>query len=236
MQSLLWNRGIDVSYHTALPKTFDAMRTGDGGPLAAMLRIELDILCGQIDHLDRDICRLEDERLRQIKQPATPTQVIAHDLERVVGIGPIGAWTLAHELFGWRTFENGKKLGAFVGLCPTPWSSGTVDRDQGISKAGSGPLRALLVQLGWAWLRYQPDSDLSVWFNTRFGTTGKRSKRVGIVAVARKLLVALWKYVTHGVIPAGATLKPEAHKTRAARPKGAALGRTARAATLAKAA
>ena len=85
VQSLLWNRGIDVSYHTALPTTFDAMRTGDGGPLAAMLRVELDILCGQIEHLDRDICGLEDERLRQIKQPATPTQVKARRYARARG-------------------------------------------------------------------------------------------------------------------------------------------------------
>ena len=143
IQSLLWTQGIDASYHTALPTTLDAMRTGDGRPLGTMLRVELDVLCHQVEHLDRDICRLEAERARQIQQPATPTQEKARDLERLVGIGRIGAWTLANEVFGWRTFQNGKKLGAFVGLCPTPWFSGTVDRDQGISKAGSGPLRAL---------------------------------------------------------------------------------------------
>ena len=170
IQSLLWTQGIDASYHTALPTTLDAMRTGDGRPLGTMLRVELDVLCHQVEHLDRDICRLEAERARQIQQPATPTQEKARDLEQLVGIGRIGAWTLANEVFGWRTFQNGKKLGAFVGLCPTPWFSGTVDRDQGISKAGSGPLRALLVQLAWAWLRYQPESELSGWFRDRFGT------------------------------------------------------------------
>jgi transposase len=95
-----------------------------------------------------------------------------------------------------------------------------MQRDQGISKAGPGPLRALLVQLGWAWLRYQPDSDLAVWFRTRFGETAKRSKRVGIIAVARKLLVALWRYITQGVVPAGARIKPAHHKTVPARARG----------------
>jgi transposase len=220
VQSLLWSRGIDTRYHTALPDQFDTMRTGDGRAIDPVLRLELDVLCNQIAYLDRDICRLEDERARQVQKPATPTQQQAHDLERLVGIGPIGAWTLAHELFGWREFANGKKLAAFVGLSPMPFASGTMQRDQGISKAGPGPLRALLVQLGWAWLRYQPDSDLAVWFRTRFGETAKRSKRVGIIAVARKLLLALWRYVTQGVVPAGARIKPAHHKTVPARARG----------------
>ena len=132
----------------------------------------------------------------------------------------MGSWTLAHELFGWRTFDNAKKLGAFVGLCPMPFCSGTMDRDQGISKAGPGAIRALMVELAWDWLRYQPDSDLSKWYQTRFGETAKRSKRVGIVALARKLLVALWRYATQGVIPPGANTKPARHRAAAYRPCG----------------
>jgi len=219
VQSRLWAYGIDQGYHSHLPAEFDAMRTGDDRPLDPMTRTELDILCGQIAHLDADICKLEDERARQLKKPETPVQQQARHLQRLFGIGPIGAWTLAHELF-WREFANGKKVGAFVGLSPTPFCSGTVDRDQGISKAGPGPLRALLVQLAWDWLRYQPESDLSQWYHKRFGETGKRSKRVGIVAVARKLVVALWRYVTHGVVPGGATFKPEDHRAKPVRPRG----------------
>jgi len=146
VQSLLWSRGIDARYTTDLPEHFDAMRTGDGRPLPPVLRMELEILCGQLVHMDRDLCRLEEERARQVRKPATKVEQLSSDLNSLFGIGPIGAWTLAHELFGWRTFQNGKKLGAFVGLAPTPFASGTMDRDQGISKAGPGPLRALLVQ------------------------------------------------------------------------------------------
>jgi len=221
VQSLLWLQGIDDSYYTALPKTFDQMRTGDGRELGPVLRLELDLLCSQIEHLDREICKLEDLRVVHIKKPVTPVQVKAQALEMLVGIGPIGAWTLAHELFDWRVFQNGKQLGAFVGLSPMPYASGTMDRDQGISKAGSGPIRALLIQLGWSWLRYQPESALSQWYQTRFGETAKRSKRVGIVAVARKLLILLWRYVTQGVVPAGAVIKNVTHGIVAVRPRGA---------------
>ena len=221
VKSVLWSRGIDASYTTDLPQHFDAMRTGDDRPLPPVLRMELEILCGQLAHMDQDLCRLEETRVRQVQKPVTPVQQLAYDLGRLFGIGPIGAWTLAHEVFGWRTFQNGKKLGAFVGLAPTPFASGTMARDQGISKAGSGPVRALLVQLAWDWLRYQPDSDLAGWFRARYGETAKRSKRVGIVAVARKLLIALWRYVTHGVVPAGARFKAEGHKFNVPKPRGA---------------
>ena len=221
VQSLLWLQGIDDIYRTALPKTFDEMRTGDGRTLGPVLRAELDQLCGQIEHLDRDICKLEDLRVAQIRKPVTSAQVKAQTLEMLVGIGPIGAWTLAHELFDWRIFQNGKHLGAFVGLSPTPFSSGTMERDQGISKAGSGPIRALMIELAWNWLRYQPESDLSKWYQTRFGDTAKRSKRVGIVALARKLLILLWRYVTQGVVPAGALVKNVTHEITAVRPRGA---------------
>ncbi len=219
LQSLLWRQGIDWKYARALPDP-SSLRTGDGRSLGPALRQEVEILCRQIVNLDGDICRLEDERTAQIRKPETPTQQLAHDLERLVGIGPVGSWTLAHELFGWREFKNAKKLGAFVGLSPMPFCSGTMDRDQGISKAGPGPIRALMVELAWDWLRYQPDSDLSKWYQTRFGETAKRSRRVGIVALARKLLVALWRYVTRGVIPGGARTKPDRHRAAAYRPCG----------------
>lgn len=221
LRSLLWGRGIDVDYRTDLPASFDDMRTGDDRPLDPVLRLECEVLCRQIAHVDREICRLEDTRALEIAKPVTPAQTQARQLERLVGIGPIGSWTLAHELFSWREFASSKKIAAFVGLAPTPWCSGTMQRDQGISKAGSGPLRALLVQLAWAWLRLQPESELSQWFRTRFGETAKRSKRVGIIAVARKLLVALWRYVTLGVVPAGAHVKADHHRIKPAIPPGA---------------
>ena len=127
--------------------------------------------------------------------------------DAVYGIGLIGAWVLAAELFGWREFRNRREVGAVLGLTPTPYSSGQDQREQGISKAGNRRARAMLVELAWLWLRYQPDSALTQWFKTRFAGGGKRLRRIGIVALARRLGIALWRYLTQGTIPPGAVLK-----------------------------
>ena len=111
------------------------------------------------------------------------------------------------EFFLWRDFRNTKQLGSCAGLTPTPYDSGDSTREQGISKAGNKRIRKLMVELSWLWLRYQPDSALSQWFERRFGQGGKRMRRIGIVALARKLLIALWRYLEHGVLPEGAVLK-----------------------------
>lgn len=212
VQSVLWTRGIDVLYRTGLQAELGTMHSGDGRPLDHIVRLEVEMLCGQIEHIDRDLAKLERERVAQVEKPATSAQKQAHQLEQLVGIGPIGAWTLAHELFSWREFRNAKALGAYLGLAPTPFCSGQMNRDQGISKVGPSKLRSLMVQLGWAWLRYQPESDIAKWFAERFGATAKRSRRIGIIAVARKLVIALWRYATQGVVPAGAALKPAEHR------------------------
>ncbi len=122
-------------------------------------------------------------------------------------IGPTSATVLVSELFGWRDFKNGKQVGACAGLVPTPYSSGEVEREQGISRAGNKRVRTLCVEIAWCWVRYQPDSALTKWFNARFAKGGGRSRRLGIVALARKLLVALWRYLEHGVVPEGAIVK-----------------------------
>lgn len=128
-------------------------------------------------------------------------------LLKLRSIGVKSAWVLVRELFGWRRFRNRRELAGCVGLSPTPYNSGTSSREQGISKAGNRRVRALLVELAWLWLRYQPHSALSLWFGRRFANGGKRMRRIGIVALARRLLVALWRYVEDGVIPEGAQLK-----------------------------
>ena len=121
------------------------------------------------------------------------------------GIGRNGAWMLVKELFAWRRGFNRKQLGALVGLTPTPYTSSTSSREQGISKAGNKRLRRLLVELAWCWVRHQPRSALTVWFLCRFAN-GKRLRRIGIVAVARKLLIALWRYLERDEVPTGADL------------------------------
>ena len=115
---------------------------------------------------------------------------------------------LVNEFFGWRQFQNRKQIGAAAGLTPTPFQSGDDRREQGISKAGNRHLRAVAIELAWCWLRYQPESRLSTWYHTRFGRAGTRARKVGIVALARKLLIDLWRFLEHGLIPDGAVLKP----------------------------
>lgn len=129
-------------------------------------------------------------------------------LVRLRAIGPKSAWVLDKELFGWRRFANRRELAGCLGLVPTPYASGASQIEQGISKAGNRRARALLVELAWKWLSLQPTSALTEWFNRRFATAGKRMRRVGIVALARRLAIALWRYLEHGEIPAGAVLKP----------------------------
>jgi transposase len=132
---------------------------------------------------------------------------VAGALMRLCGIGLVGAWVLSSEVFGWRQFRNRREVGGALGLAPTPYSSGEDVREQGISKAGNRRARAMLVELAWLWLRYQPGSALSQWFMARFGGGGKRMRRIGIVALARRLAVALWRYADQGVLPEGARLK-----------------------------
>lgn len=128
-------------------------------------------------------------------------------MQRLRGVGPISSWDLVFEFFGWRNFNNGKEVGASAGLAPTPYDSGDSQREQGISKAGNKYVRSTMIELAWSWVRYQPQSSITRWFEKRFARGGKRIRRIGIVAVARKLLIALWRFVEQGVVPEGAILK-----------------------------
>ena len=147
------------------------------------------------------------EKTRQASVPA-PARKRSDDLARLKGIGEVGASRLALELF-WREFSNRRQVGACVGLVPQPYDSGESQIDQGISKQGNRRVRALLVEMAWSWLRYQPGSALTQWFNQRTQGTGpnRRARRIAIVAVARRLAIALWRYLKDGVIPEGAQLK-----------------------------
>jgi len=128
-------------------------------------------------------------------------------LLKLRALGLQSAWVLVREVFGWRRFSNRRQLAGCVGLNPSPYDSGDSQCEQGISKAGNRRVRALLVEIAWYWLRYQPHSALTEWFNRRFAAGGKRMRRIGIVALARRLLIALWRYLEHGLLPEGAQLK-----------------------------
>jgi RimJ/RimL family protein N-acetyltransferase len=142
------------------------------------------------------------------KELAEGKQPLVAQLARLRAIGLKGAWVLVKEVFGWRHFANRRELASSLGLVPTPYASGDIESEQGISKAGNRRARSLLVEQAWSWIRLQRDSTLTRWFNRLFAGGGKRMRRVGIVAVARRLAVALWRYLQDGEIPAGANLKP----------------------------
>jgi len=155
------------------------------------------------DHIK--LLKKEREQKVESKETASLRQV-AH-LRELSGIGANSSWIFVMEFFGWRKFRNRREVAALAGLAPTPYDSGTSQREQGISKAGNKRIRTIAVEIGWCWLRFQPKSKLSQWFNERFAGGGSRMQRIGIVPLARKLIISLWRYLEHGVIPEGAIVK-----------------------------
>jgi transposase len=168
------------------------------------VRTEIEREFERLSLVAKQIKTLEAQQRREVRSGAQPA--IAQ-LSRLAAIGIGSAWTLVKELFGWRQFHNRRELAGCLGLAPTPYASGTSNVEQGISKAGNRRARWLMVELAWSWLRFQPASQLSQWFNQRFAAASKRMRRVGIVALARRLAIALWRYLEFGEIPLGATLK-----------------------------
>ena len=178
----------------------------DGSAVPAELQKRLLRELERWELLDRQIKTLEDERRQRIRRDDTPHVDKVRSLLDLWGVGLNSAWMLVYELFAWRHFDNGKQVGSCVGLTPTPYHSGESHREQGISKAGNRRLRRLMVELAWCWLRWQPESELSRWYMRRFGVGNGRTRKIGVVALARKLVIALWKYVETGEVPAGAHL------------------------------
>jgi transposase len=176
--------------------------------LPARLRQELEREAERLALVNRQVARLEREHTKALTTSNDEASAKQLRLQRLRGVGLIGAWVLARELFGWRTFNNRRQLAGSIGLGASPYNSGTVERDQGISKAGNPRVRTLMIELAWSWLRFQGDSALANWYVERFGRGSGRSRRIGIVALARRLLIALWRFVEHGLIPQGAKLKP----------------------------
>lgn len=183
----------------------EALRTGDGRPLPrhlkAMITRELDLL--ELLNAQIDQVRTERDALVAAEVEAHADGPALSMLLDLKGIGPGFAGVLWSEGF-FRHFGNRRQLAAYAGLAPTPWQSGTINHEQGVSKAGNPRLRAILVEMAWLWLRHQPGSALARWYHERVQRSGGRMKKVAIVALARKLLVALWKYVTAGVVIEGA--------------------------------
>ena len=184
----------------------DQVRRWNEEGLSAELKAELRRLYAQYVVFDGQLAELAAAYAQELLAD-TPLAEKRRRLESLKSIGPKSSRVLSAEVFSWRKFANTKQVGAMAGLTPTPSHSGDRETEQGISKSGNRRIRRIMIELAWLWLRWQPDSALSQWFNRRFAQGGKRMRRIGIVALARKLLIALWRYVEHGVIPEGAVLK-----------------------------
>lgn len=208
IKGLLANQGIRLPKQTDLAAALDTLRLWDGSPLPDALRGRLRREWEHACFLHTKILELERERQRAIAHGAGAGLDKVRQLLRLRAIGPSGAWVYVNEFFGWRQFRNRKEVGAAAGLTPTPYQSGDGQREQGISKAGSRHIRAVAIEMAWCWLRYQPRSHLSRWYQARFARGGARARKVGIVALARKLLIELWRFLDFGVVPDGAKLKP----------------------------
>jgi transposase len=184
----------------------EELQTGDGRPLPPHLKAQVERDLDRLELLLKQIKTVEGERDALLAAAKTAMPAPAAMLLDINGIGPEFAAVLWSEAL-FRRFDNRRQVAAYAGLAPTPWQSGSVDREQGVSKAGNPRLRTTLIQLAWLWLRNQPQSALTIWFRERVRRNGGRLRKTTIVALARKLLVALWKYVTAGVVIEGATMK-----------------------------
>jgi transposase len=184
-----------------------ATRVWDGSEIPPGARERLAHDWAQLQTIEEQLAVVKASRARLPIDPSTATGRAVQALQGVRAIGTAGAWVLATEIFGWREIRNGRQLGALVGLAPALYQSGATQRDRGITRAGNAHVRRMMVQLAWGWLRYQPQSELSAWYQAYGGTGGPRHRRVGIVALARILLIALWRYLETGTVPAGARLK-----------------------------
>jgi transposase len=207
IKGLLASQGLDASVDANFRTTLAQLRDWAGQPVPAGLRQRLLQEFAVWEELHRQVREAANEQARRLRHGPEP---YLDQVRRLMGLKAVGvrsAWVLVLELFAWRDIKNGKELGALVGLTPTPYDSGQSEREQGISKAGNKHVRALIVELAWLWRRWQPGSALSQWYERRFAAGNKRVRKIGIVALARKLLIALWRYVEQGELPEGAQEK-----------------------------
>jgi transposase len=210
IKGLLMMHGIrDINPMRAdFPDRIRSSRTGDRRALGAGLLAEvlrewerLRLVADMVKAIERE----RDAAPVEAAPAGSPEAKIAL-LQKLRGIGPAFATVLTREVF-YRSFDNRRQLGSYIGLAPTPFNSGSMRRDQGISRAGNARARSTAIELAWLWLRHQPGTELACWFRSRIGELPGRMRKVGIVALARKLVIALWRYVETGLLPTGAMLK-----------------------------
>ena len=203
MRGLLAAQGVAVRRWSKVREEVATLRLWDGSALGEGLRQRLEREIERLEIVQRQMRGIEHAMKAELKEAAESGSILAM-MQRLAsrrGIGPQGARILVVELFAWREFRNRREVGGCTGLTPTPYQSGNTAHEQGIDKAGNVWLRRVATQLAWSWVRWQPHSELTGWFNRRFASGGRRQRRVGIVAVARKLVIALWRYAFGAELP-----------------------------------
>jgi transposase len=207
IKGLLAAHGIHLTTLRGLPDQLPQLTQWDGQPLPAGARGRLLTTWARLMLIQTQRVALIRTRRALLTSSGDPAIAMVQQLLRLRGVGEMSAWLLTMELFSWRRFRNRREVAGILGLAATPQTSGDRRRELGIGKGGSALLRGLALELSWCWLRYQPTSALSQWYRARFATGGSRQRRIGIVALARRLMIALWRYVETGQVPSGATLK-----------------------------
>lgn len=207
IQSLLACHGIFPKLSADFGERLESLTLWDGSAVPTKLRERLKREWERLELVESQIAELNRQKKEAVAAASNASLQKIQELAKLKGIGLTSAWVFVCEFFGWRKFRNRREVGALAGLAPMPYQSGSSDHEQGISKAGNARLRTMAIEIAWSWLRWQPESQLSLWFRERYGPGSRRSRRVGIVALARKLLVSLWRFLEFGVVPEGAILK-----------------------------
>lgn len=208
MKGLLASQGIVLEVKREFLEELENVQLWDGSAIPPGLRTLLVREYERLALVREQIHRVETTRKEVLRTSQDPAVEQVRRLLQLKGIGLNSAWVYVMEFFAWRAFRNRRELGCLAGLTPTPYRSGESARESGISKAGNRPVRAMAIEIAWVWLRNQPNSQLSRWYRKRFAKGSSRVRRIGIVALARKLLIALWQYVEQDILPPGAQLKP----------------------------
>lgn len=207
IKSFLVGQGIQIEVKKYFLEEIERVRKWDGSALPERLKPRLRREYQRLQLVEEHIKELERERVEALRHSEDASVETVRSLLRLNGIGLNAGWLFGMEFFSWRKFNNRKEVGALCGLVPMPHQSGGSYREQGISKAGNRHIRAMAIEIAWGWLRYQPESELTKWYEERFGHGSKRIRKIGIVALARKLMIELWRYLETGAIPEGAVLK-----------------------------
>lgn len=206
IKSLLISQGVKIPIAAGFVERLRSCRVWDGSPLPKQLVCRVEREYQRLEVVQEQIAQLEKQRREMLRNLRDEKLAMVRKLMLLRAIAHNSSWLFVMEFFGWRQFKNRRQVGSLAGLTPTPFGSGSIDREQGIDKAGNPRIRAMAIEIAWCWLRFQPQSELSKWFQRRFGNGGKRARRIGIVALARRLLVALWRYLDQGIVPEGAIL------------------------------